>query len=60
MGIFLLNELAEFFQKKDMGLYRDDGLAVLKDVPGHDADAARKRIIGIFLRYGLRITIQAN
>ena len=56
----LLSKLAEFFQKKDMGLYRDDGLAVLKDAPGHDADAARKRIMAIFQRYGLKITIQAN
>ena len=58
--IFLLNNLAEFFQKKDMGVYRDDGLTVLKDAPGHDADAARKRIITIFQQYGHKITIQAN
>ena len=43
-----------------MGLYKDDGLAVPKDAPGHDADAARRRIIAIFQRYNLKITIQAN
>ena len=60
VATFLLNKLAESFQKKDMGFYRDDGLSVLKDTPGHDADAARKPIIGIFQWYGLKITIQAN
>ena len=48
VGIFLLNDLSKFFQKKDMGLYRNDGLTVLMDAPGHIAKAGRRRIIGCY------------
>ena len=45
-----------------MGLYRDDGLAVLKDAPGHNAAAAMKHIMAIYIiqRYGVKIIIQVN
>ena len=60
VGAFLLNELAECNDSKSMGLYRDDGLAALKDAPGHDADLARKKTLQVFKQHGLRITINTN
>ena len=30
VGIFMLNKISEKYNKKDVGLYRDDGLAVFK------------------------------
>ena len=33
VGAFLLSRLEPLFGKKNVGLYRDDGLSVLKDVP---------------------------
>ena len=43
-----------------MGIYRDDGLGLLKDAPGNNADAAIKHIICIFQWYVLTITIHTN
>ena len=60
VGVFLLNKLSPVLGRTDSGLYRDDGLAALKRTPGHDADAARKRIIHTMKHYGLRITIETN
>ena len=59
VGVFLLSELAEFLAKDSIGLYRDDGLAAIPG-SGHDADTARKRIISVFKRHGLRITVETN
>ena len=59
VGAFLLNKLAESIDKDSIGLYRDDGLAVIRG-SGHVVDATRKGIIGVFKQYGLRITIEAN
>ena len=38
VGLFLLNNLANKFDKNSVGLYRDDGLALFKNVNGHCAD----------------------
>ena len=34
IGNFLLYELSKNYNKKDIGLYRDDGLAIFKNVSG--------------------------
>ena len=60
VGVFLLNKLAAYVDKKSAGLYRDDGLAALRRVPGTSADRTRKRIISLFQSYGLKITIDIN
>ena len=43
-----------------VGLYRDDGLAVLKKSTGSRADRARKDLVKIFQNLGLKITVQTN
>ena len=60
VGLFILNELTNTFEKGKVGLYRDDGLAVLKNASGHQADKVRKDTIRIFKDLGLDITIQVN
>ena len=46
VGLFLLEELEKKFGKESMsiGLYRDDGLAVLRNMTGRQTDKARKEI----------------
>ena len=60
VGALLLNKLATYIDKPSIGLYRDDGLATLRRVPGWRADKIRKNIIGMFQSLGLKITIDVN
>eukprot|EP00794_Sanderia_malayensis_P019680 gene19680-biopygen13943 len=60
VGTFLLNKLSEKIKKENIGLYRDDGLAVLRNTTSSKADRLRKDITKIFQEHGLRITVQTN
>ena len=50
--------MQKVFQKDDAGLYRDDGLGVMKELPGPEMERKRKQIIKIFQKLGLSITIK--
>lgn len=43
VDLFLLNKLSSNFSKKYIGLCRDDGLAVCKNIDGHQANKIRKQ-----------------
>ena len=60
VGLFLLNNLAEKFGKESVGLFRDDGLLILKGTGGRQADQARKDLHRIFNEFDLKITAQIN
>ena len=60
VGLFVLSKLAEKFGKENVGLYRDDGLALVEDVNGRKADKARKMLHDIFGQIGLKITAQVD
>ena len=42
VGNFLLYQLSKNYNKKDIGLYRDDGLAIFKNVSGSKAEKTKK------------------
>ena len=59
--MFLLNSLAnKKFDKKCVGLYRDEGLAVFRNINGHHADKTRKEFYQLFEANGLSLEIQCN
>ena len=60
VGIYILNILADKYDKNNIGLYWDDGLAAFKNTSGSKADKIKKGITKIFKETGLRIHIQAN
>ena len=60
VGVFILNQLPERCRKRDIGLYRDDGLAVFRGMSGSAVERIRKDITKCFSEHGLRITIQSN
>ena len=60
VGAFALAMIADVFNGRDVGLYRDDGLAVFRNASGHEADRIRKEMTKIFQNLGLKITIQTN
>ena len=60
VGIFVLSQLPERYDQTNIGLYRDDGLAVFRDISGCVAERIKKDLIKSFNDLGLRITIQTN
>ena len=60
VGAFLLNKLVPHIEKSSIGLYRDDGLGVLRNSTGPRANRLCKTIVSVFKRYGLSVTIDVN
>lgn len=60
VGLYLLSKLETLLGKSAVGLYRDDGLAVVRSQSGRRLDQIRKQIIEVFKSEGLSITIQSN
>ena len=52
--------LAKLINKKYCGLYRDDGLLILRNVNGQQSDRMRKNIIKIFKDIGFTIDVETN
>ena len=60
VGLFILNNLCDRYGKNNIGLYRDNGLAVFRNITGPQAERIKKDITRRFKEYGLKITIQSN
>ena len=52
--------MREKFPALNFGLYRDDGLAVHKRIPGPQLERCKKDITGLFRNNGLEITISTG
>ena len=59
-GTFMLYLLAKTYKKDDLGLYRDDGLAVFKNVSGPNSEKIKKHFQKLFKEHDLDIVIQCN
>ena len=60
VGTFILNKLKNVFQNNTFGLYRDDGLAVIKGLSGLEIERLKKNVVKTFKDCGLNITIETN
>ena len=60
VGIYILSYLTTLIGKKDVGLYRDNGLIILRQLNGQQTDRIRKRIIETFKSFGFKIEIMTN
>ena len=60
VGTYILDKLKNVININDVGLYRDDGLGILRNMSGPNIDRKRKQIIKVFKDCGLSITIQTN
>jgi len=60
VGLYLLHQLSKHINPKNVGLYRDDGLAILENTSGPRSEQIRKQIIKIFKENGLQITTETN
>ena len=60
VGLYLLHQIKEQCPELDFGLYRDDGLAAHRRIPGRSLEKLRQKLHQIFKDQGLRITIDTN
>ena len=58
IGLFILNSLAKEYGKDRVGLYRDDGLILLRGTSARLADKARKDLHQLFDEFQLKITAE--
>ena len=58
--LFLLNNLANKFYKNSIGIYRDNGLALFKNINDHRADERPKEFHQLFKENGLSLEIECN
>lgn len=56
----MLPRLEKLVVNGSLGLYRDDGLAVVNGYSGPEMDRLRKKIIALFKENGFQITIEVN
>ena len=59
IAIYMVNRMMERFDKSLFGIYRDDGLMVVRG-GGPEVDRARKEAVRIFNRERLRVTTECN
>ena len=48
VGLYLLNALFQIIKNTEVGLYRDDGLAVVRNLSGPQIKRQKKKIIKVF------------
>ena len=56
----MLNQLQQCIPANQIGLYRDDGLAIIPQANGPKLDRIRKKNTALFKEEGLKITIETN
>ena len=56
VGLYLLKLVNDQFPDLELGLYRDDGLAIHRRIPGPRLDRIRKDLISLFKDLGLSIS----
>ena len=60
VGLFIINHLGKRFGKENIGLYRDDGLVIIKSKSACLLNKTRKELHKIFEQFDLKITAQVN
>ena len=60
VGICLLTQLSFKCKKENIGLYRDDGLAVFKNISGRQSEKLEKQFQQVFNENHLKIEIECN
>ena len=60
IGIYMLYLIGKKYDSKNIGLYRDDGLAVLKNVSGPASEKIKKHLQYLFKQKVLPIIIECN
>ena len=60
VALYIQSKLGKILPKSNFGLYRDDGLALLRNFNGQETVKVRKNIIGVFKDIGFSLDIETN
>ena len=60
VGTFLLEKISEICNEGDIGLYRDDSLAIFRNKSGTQLETIKKKLQRLFKEYDLEITAESN
>ena len=60
VGLYFIDKLLRLIGRKNIGLYRDDGLGAINNSSGPVLVKMRKNIIALFKNEDLSITIEIN
>ena len=60
IGIYMLYLIGKKYDSKNNWLYRDDGLAVFKNVSGPASEKIKKQLQSLFKQKGMQIIIECN
>ena len=60
VGAFMLTEISKVIEQADIGLYRDDGLGVMRRIGKPEIERRKKKIIQIFKQHKLSITVSSG
>ena len=60
VGLYLLHKISKKVPTNQLGMYRDDGLAMIPHANGPKMDRIRKDITEILKSEGLKITCDTN
>ena len=58
VGLFILFKFQQLNKIKNSGLYRDDGLAVVKNMSGPQSEKVKKELQVLFKKFGLNLIIE--
>ena len=59
-GIYILSQRSNLLPREDIGLYRDDGLILLRNRNEQLTDRIRENVIKLFKEIGFKIEIETN
>ena len=60
VGTFLLEKISEICNEGDIGLYRDDGLAIFRNKSGTQLEKIKTKLKRLFKEYDVEITAESN
>ena len=60
VGLYILTEIHKNIDFTSVGLYRDDGIAVIRSASGSSLDSYRKKLITLFQDNELKITVKTG
>ena len=60
VGLYIQSKLEKILPKSNFRLYRDDGLALLRNLNGQETDKVRKNIIRVFKDTGFSLKIETK
>ena len=60
VGTFLLEKISEICNECDIGLYRDDGLALFRNKSRTHLEKIKKKLKRLFKKYDLEIIAESN